>query len=48
MYANFDAIGRIDAFDLLRAPRFVPRSHRNSLRSAMDYFENVIDAIIEV
>ncbi|WP_342712829.1 cytochrome P450 [Bradyrhizobium sp. B124] len=35
MNAYFEAIGQIDAFDLLRVPRLVPRSHRNSLRSTM-------------
>lgn len=47
MSAYFDAIGRIDAFDLLRVPSFVPRPGRKSLQKTMVYFENVIDRIIE-
>lgn len=47
MNAYFDAIGRIDAFDLLRVPSFVPRPHRKSLRQTMAYFENIVDKIID-
>jgi cytochrome P450 len=48
MSAYFDAIGRIDAFDLLHVPPFVPRPGRRSLRRTMIYFEEVIDQIIEL
>ena len=48
MSAYFDAIGKIDAFDLLRVPSFVPRPSRKSLRYTMAYFENVVDEIIDV
>jgi cytochrome P450 len=47
MNAYFDAIGRIDAFDLLGVPEFVPRPGRRSLSRTMLYFEDVIDKIIE-
>jgi len=48
MNAYFGAIGRIDAFDLLRVPRFVPRPGRKSLQHTMAYFEAIMDKIIEV
>lgn len=48
MTAYFDALGRIDALDLLGVPAFVPRLGRRSLRHAMVYFEKTIDEIIEV
>ncbi len=48
MSTYFDAIGQIDAFDLLRVPSFVPRPGRKSLRDTMAYFENVVDEIIDV
>ena len=47
MNAYFSAIGRIGAFDLLGVPNFVPRPGRKALRRTMDYFEQVIDHIIE-
>lgn len=48
MNAYFGAIGRIDAFDLLGVPSFVPRPGRSALRRTMAYFEGVIDQVIEV
>lgn len=48
MSAYFDAIGRIDAFDLLRVPSCVPRPGGKRLRQTMAYFENVVDEIVEV
>jgi cytochrome P450 len=48
MNAYFGSIGRIDAFDLLRVPSFVPRPGRGRLLKTMAYFENVIDEIIDV
>ncbi len=48
MTAYFDAIGRIDVFDLMRVPRFVPRPERKSLRQSLAYFERIVDKIIEV
>ena len=48
MNAYFGSIGRIDAFDLLRVPSFVPRPGRRRLLKTMAYFENVIDEIINV
>ena len=48
MNAYFGSIGRIDAFDLLGVPSFVPRFGRGRLLKTMAYFENVIDEIIDV
>jgi cytochrome P450 len=48
MNAYFGSIGRIDAFDLLGVPNFVPRFGRGRLLKTMAYFENVIDEIIDV
>jgi cytochrome P450 len=48
MNAYFGSIGRIDAFDLLGAPSFVPRPGRRCLLRTMVYFEGVIDRIIDV
>ena len=47
MTAYFDALGRIDALDLLGVPDFVPRRGRKSLRQTMHYFEGIIDKIID-
>ena len=47
MNAYFGSIGRIDAFDLLCVPSFVPRPGRGRLLKTMAYFENVIDEIID-
>jgi cytochrome P450 len=48
MNAYFGSIGRIDAFDLLRVPSFVPRPGRGRLLKTMAYFENAIDEIIDI
>ena len=48
MNAYFGSIGRIDAFDLLGVPGFVPRLGRGRLLKTMAYFENVIDDLIDV
>jgi cytochrome P450 len=48
MNAYFGSIGRIDAFDLLGVPSFVPRPGRAHLLKTMAYFEGVIDRIIDV
>jgi cytochrome P450 len=47
MNAYFGSVGRIDAFDLLGVPSFVPRPGRSHLLKTMAYFENVIDQIID-
>jgi cytochrome P450 len=48
MNAYFGSIGKIDAFDLLGVPSFVPRFGRGRLQKTMAYFENVIDEVIDV
>ncbi len=47
MNSYFGVIGRIDAFDLLNLPSFVPRPGARQLRRTMAYFEGVIDDNIE-
>jgi cytochrome P450 len=46
MKTYFETIGRIDPFDVLGVPSFVPRLHRWRLRPLLRLFENTIDAII--
>jgi hypothetical protein len=48
MNSYFGTIGRIGALDLFGVPDFVPRPGRKRLRQTLAYFENVIDAIIEL
>ena len=43
----FETIGRIDPLDLLGAPAFVPRLRRRRGRSALEFFDSAVDAIIE-
>jgi cytochrome P450 len=45
--AYFGVIGRIGALDLFGVPDFVPRPGRARLRETLDYFDNLIDALIE-
>ncbi|MDE2332570.1 MAG: cytochrome P450 [Bradyrhizobium sp.] len=47
MNAYFGVIGRIGVLDLFGAPPWVPRPGQTRLRRTMDYFEGVIDQIIE-
>lgn len=47
MNAYFGAVGRIGAMDLLGVPDYVPRPGRTRLHRTMQYFEGVIDGIIE-
>jgi cytochrome P450 len=43
----FETIGRIDPLDLLGAPAFVPRLRRRRGRTALEFFDSAVDAIIE-
>src|SRR5271156_182334 len=43
----FETIGRIDPLDLLGAPDFVPRLRRRRGRTALEFFDSAVDAIIE-
>jgi cytochrome P450 len=46
MKSYFDTIGRIDPFDILGVPDFIPRPARWKLRPALRVFESAIDTII--
>ena len=46
MKSYFETIGRIDPFDMLGVPDFVPRPARWKLRPTLRVFESAIDAII--
>jgi cytochrome P450 len=46
MKSYFDTIGRIDPFDMLGVPDFVPRPARWKLRPMLRVFESAIDSII--
>jgi cytochrome P450 len=46
MKSYFDTIGRIDPFDMLGIPDFVPRPARWKLRPALQVFESAIDTMI--
>ena len=46
MKGYFDTIGRIDPFDMLGVPDFIPRPARWELRPMLRVFESAIDAII--
>jgi cytochrome P450 len=46
MKSYFDTIGRIDPFDMLGFPDFVPRPARWKLRPALQVFESAIDTMI--
>jgi cytochrome P450 len=48
MNAYFGVIGRIGVLDLLGAPPWVPRLGQARLRQTMEYFEGIIDDIIDV
>ena len=43
----FETIGRLDPLDLLGAPAFLPRLRRRRGRSALEFFDSAVDAIIE-
>jgi cytochrome P450 len=43
----FETIGRVDPLDLLGAPAFVPRLRRQRGRSALQFFDSAVNAIIE-
>ena len=47
MNAYFAVIGRIGALDLLGVPQSVPRPGQARLRRTLDYFEGIIDRIID-
>ena len=47
MNAYFGVIGRIGVLDLLGAPPWIPRHGQARLRKTMEYFEGIIDEIIE-
>jgi cytochrome P450 len=42
----FNAIGRIDALDVLRLPNFLPRTGRRQARPALRFFDAAMDKII--
>ena len=46
MAAYFDTIGRIDPFDILNLPNFVPRLGRVRVRKTLRFFEAAIDRLI--
>src|SRR5262249_964647 len=46
MKSYFETIGRIDPFDMLGVPDFVPRPARWKLRPMLRVFESAIDTII--
>jgi len=46
MRTFFDATGRIDPFDIIGLPEFVPRLYRRETRSALRVFEGAVDSII--
>ena len=46
MKSYFETIGRIDPFDMLGVPDFVPRPARWKLRPMLRVFKSAIDAII--
>jgi cytochrome P450 len=46
MRRYFDIIGRIEPFDLLGLPDFVPRLGRLKARPALLFFDRVVDAIV--
>jgi cytochrome P450 len=48
MRTYFDTIGRIDPFDVLGLPDFVPRLGRRRVRPALRFFDAAVDAIISV
>lgn len=46
MKGYFETIGRIDPFDMLGVPDFVPRPGRRKLRPMLRVFESAVDSII--
>lgn len=42
----FDTIGRVDPFDLLGAPAFLPRVRRTLGRGSLEFFNKAVNAII--
>lgn len=46
MKGYFETIGRIDPFDILGVPDFVPRPGRRKLRPMLRVFESAVDTII--
>jgi cytochrome P450 len=46
MRTFFDATGRIDPFDIIGLPDFVPRVYRRQTRAALRLFESAVDSII--
>jgi cytochrome P450 len=47
MRTYFDSIGRIDPFDALGLPEFVPRPTRRAERAALRFFRSSVDSIIK-
>ncbi len=45
--AYFDSFGRLDPLDLVGAPAFLPRFGRLSGRPALEFFDSVVDSIID-
>jgi cytochrome P450 len=46
MHDYFEAIGRIDPFDLLNMPDYIPRLSRIRARKSLKYFDQAVDNII--
>ena len=46
MRSYFDAIGRLDPFDVLGLPDFVPRPTRLRIRPALRFFDSAVDDIV--
>jgi cytochrome P450 len=46
MTTYFEALGRIDAFDVLGLPEFLPRFSRWKIRGTMEFFNAAIDDLI--
>jgi cytochrome P450 len=43
----FRVAGRIGLLDLIGAPDFIPRPGRSRIKSTLNYFENIIDGLID-
>jgi cytochrome P450 len=46
MASYFDTIGKIDPFDVLNLPDFVPRLTRLRARATLRFFDNAVDTIV--
>ena len=48
MRTYFDTIGRIDPFDVLGLPDFIPRLGRRHVRPALRFFDAAVDSVISL